>query len=197
MVFVSVGCSTPNISKSYTGPERPINEVAVYSPNNRGDFNGPSILTTHLNGKILREYFSEIPFGPYISMVPGDVEVRVTFDDYEDVFLWVIAPNVVSLKTKNFKGHYDIKFNAKPGKFYAPIFNYNLPQEKRILEMCISELNMGSSLAETRVPQKYVACGKPSIPAIESNIKICAEIYKINEPPKLYDEMCREVIKLK
>jgi hypothetical protein len=142
----------------------------------------------------LKEYFSKAPFGPYVSISPGDVEVRVTFDSHDDVLLWVVAPKIVSLKTKNFKGYYDVRFNARPGMFYAPIFNYNLPVETRTSEMCISELSVGDNLEATRAPQKYVACAKPSIPATEENIKICAEIYKINEPPKRYDEVCRDVL---
>lgn len=187
------GCAI-NVSKMYPGEARPNNEIAVYSPLNRGDFNGPSILTTHIDGKVIREYFpSGSPFGPYVAMLPGEKTVRVTFDDYENTFLWILAPKLISLKFKNFQGYYDVKFNAKPGKFYAPIFNYNLLQDKKITEMCVAELEQGATLSDTRAPQKYVACAKPSVPATQENIKICNEMHEWGEAPVIFQDLCRKI----
>ncbi|TDR70236.1 hypothetical protein [Paludibacterium purpuratum] len=187
-------CGSIHVSKTYPGVELPANQVAVYSPFNRGDFSGPSISTQALNGKPLGEYFPNSPFGPYISFLPGDVTVRISFVDYDDVFASILLPNLAQMKVKNFVGYYDLKFTAKPGKFYAPIFNYNLPHDKRLTEMCISELPLDSSLSETRMPQHYVACAAPSLPPTEDNIKICAAINTSNNKTTIYNQMCQGII---
>ncbi|WP_440217184.1 hypothetical protein [Chromobacterium piscinae] len=189
------GCAT-NISNMYGGDTRPNSEIAIYSPLNRADFNGPSITTTHIDGKIIKTYFSpDHPFGPYIGMLPGEKTVRVTFQDFDNVIPAIIAPNLTNMSIRNFQGYYDVTFKVAAGKFYAPIFNYNLPQDKMMSEICIAELDQTASLSETRHPQKYAACSKASIPPTEENIKACQEINAKTGTVKLFEEACQGLIR--
>jgi hypothetical protein len=191
VLFISgAGCAI-NVTKLYEGSEQPRHTLALYSPLNRGDFSGPSIQTLQIYGKPLGEHFPRGPIGPYIGLKPGKTSVRISFDDYDDAMLWAIAPGLVSLKHKNFQGWYDLQFEAKPNKLYAPIFNYNLPDSERKSEMCIAELSQDASVAESRNPQPYVACAKPTIPATPENIKLCSEIRHINSATRVYAENCR------
>ncbi|WP_146176598.1 hypothetical protein [Chromobacterium sp. Panama] len=185
------GCAT-NISNMYEGPVLPNSEIAIYSPLNRANLNSPSITTTHIDNKIIKTYFPQgHPFGPYVGMLPGEKTVRITFQNYENVIPAIIAPNLINMTIKNFQGYYDITFKAVKGKFYAPIFNYNLPQDKMMSEVCIAELEQTMSLSETRHPQQYIACSKASIPPTKENIKICQEINAQTWTVKLFEEACQ------
>jgi hypothetical protein len=187
-------CVTHSPSRLYEGPEKPGSEIALYSPLNRGDFTGPAIRTTHMNGKTLPELFPGQPISSTIALEPGEVAVRISFDVYEDTILWTLLA-ASTMKVKNFMGWYDLAFEAKPGKLYLPIFNYNLERDARVTQMCISELPQGSSYADSRKPQRYLVCADPSIPATEENIKLCAEFRANNPsvPSKEYEGFCRNM----
>lgn len=179
----------------YGGDTRPNSEIAIYSPLNRADFNGPSITTTHIDGKIIKTYFPpDHPFGPYIGMLPGEKTVRITFRYFGNAIPAIIAPNLTNMVIKDFQGHYDITFKAAAGKFYAPIFNYNLPHDRMMSEVCIAELEQTASISETRRPQQYIACSKASIPPTEENIKACQEINAKAGTIKLFEEACQNLI---
>lgn len=181
IVMLMVGCAGP--MKMYQGNELPKNELGlVYFTNATGFLSEFYINVISLDD---RDFLKE----PYTYgqgyVAPGVHKMKVTFTDYDNY----IIP--VNLKQKQFQGYYEIEFEVLAGKKYAPIFNLNLEGREILAEMCVAEISQSDSFSKTRELRTYVGCGKPSIPPIEENIKLCQQWDWIAYPAKVYEEACR------
>lgn len=182
------GCAAP--AKLYEGPEQPSTSVAQYYAGNYAGFtDGVQIYTIGIDSIDLEK--NPIKGGAPWLISPGDHMVKITFNDTSNYLLLPLMTIGV------FQGWYEVKFTAKPGKAYAPIFNMNLSKDMQFNEMCIAEISQGDSLSDTRVPMNYAGCAKPNIQPTEENIKLCQKWdYSYGRPlPVRLEEFCNHNIK--